>query len=312
VKKSAERRRDKLLLRASLERRDVLQELADGAEEQPPPRLPPTEATIIRDMTERRDRRVWLSLVETEDWKSLSDCKNYNEWVCDHEGLPYFTPMLSPKSPDVTYRVYQTVTTRTRMLWVYFHYKDVTDTQTMYTLYAGRDVRGQFDTMALARSTEYESACATIEVEQINAAYKTDAIGSCRVGRALTITTTQDIPSRTDKPDSFIKQDKSSWTPRRFTYGGRRFVWKEVEGDEIGETEDVLLEVKKESNPDSQTGKISDRTFDRPIACVTHPGHAAMQKVFTITIAGDVDPLFQEFILASAGAKEMVLMHGHS
>ncbi|KAF9044077.1 hypothetical protein BJ165DRAFT_180564 [Panaeolus papilionaceus] len=314
VKKSDERRRDKLLLRASLERRDVLQALADGLEEVPPPKLPPTESTIVRDMTDRRDRKIWLSLVETGDWTSIAECKRYHEWACDEHGIPFFTPMLSPQVPDAVYRVYQTVTNRSKMLWVYFHFKDVSDTQTMYTLYGGRDIKSQFDTLTLARSTEYESACAVIDVQHLEGSMKgSDVVGNARTGRTLTITTSQDIPTRTDTPDrALLKHHKSTWTPRRFSYGGRRFVWREVDGDEIGETEDLLFELKKEwLNADGQTGK--DRTFDRPIACVSRGGCTSTTlKAFTISISGDVDPLFQEFILASAGGKEMVMLHGHS
>ncbi|PPR04610.1 hypothetical protein CVT24_011738 [Panaeolus cyanescens] len=313
VKKSDERRRDKLLLRASLERRDILQSLADGLQEAPPPRLPPTESTIVRDMTERRDRKIWLSLVETGDWKSLAECKNYNEWVSDQHGVPFFTPMLSPEAPDVVYRVYQTMTTRGKMHWVYFHFKDVTDVQTMYTMYAGREGKAQFDTITLARSTEYESACAVIDVQHLEGSTKSDVVGNSRIGRTLTIATSQGIPTRSDTPDrALLKHHKSTWTPRRFSYGGRRFVWREVDGDEIGEIDDLLFELKREwVNEDGQMGK--DRTFDRPIASVTRGGCTSTTlKAFTISISGDVDPLFQEFILASAGGKEMVALHGHS
>ena len=95
------------------------------------------------------------------------------------------------------------------------------------------------------------------------------------IGRQLTHITSSPLPT-VDKPD---RTKHVKWEPRRMTWGGRNFVWKEGKG-----TLDMeLCEIKREwPQPGSKTGKMLDECFE-PI--VHSPGGCPLA-------AGGVHPDF--------------------
>jgi hypothetical protein len=212
------------------------------------------------------------------------------------------THLLSPSLPQVNYHVYVEKFTRFgKGLWLYFHIKD--DHKTMlYTISALKPARFQIPLVAMSRVAEYASNCATITVTPIKPRQTSAECG--KVGRTLTIQTgtSQAI---SDAPDRLEKD----WAPRRFTYGGRRFVWKK--GNEITNFVENLFEVQKEwPDPQSKTGKKLDQTFDRPL--VWGETKYAKEKICTIHMVGGLNQMFREFLLASQVTKQLISLYGHT
>ncbi|PVF94308.1 hypothetical protein CPB86DRAFT_50687 [Serendipita vermifera] len=118
-------------------------------------------------------------------------------------------------------------------------------------------------------------------------------------------TTTQVIPDRQGRLKSaygFLAT--SCWFPMRFTWGGKRFVWKEHK-DVIPEQR--LYEVKKEwPDPKSKTGKIVDETYERPLVIVKM-GYI----IGTFTVVGGLDQTFREYLIATFLAKLMIEREGN-
>lgn len=77
------------------------------------------------------------------------------------------------------------------------------------------------------------------------------------------------------------------------------------------ESAEALYEVKKEwPLPGSKTGKKGDECFTKKLAWTELK--MGMKKVAILHVAGGVDQVFREFILASWMTREMVMLMGSS
>lgn len=83
---------------------------------------------------------------------------------------------------------------------------------------------------------------------------------------------------------------EGGWTPRRFTYGGRKFVWKGPPRPSMYHIED-LYEVKQEAR---SGGK--EVLFERKL--VWGEWKATSGQVATINMVAGLDQMFREFLLA--------------
>ncbi|KAF8148077.1 hypothetical protein B0H34DRAFT_679996 [Crassisporium funariophilum] len=296
TKKSWERRYDKLRLRSSTERRGVLRLAAEGTG--PPPSRPlPSWDTIHRERADPSGA-IQLSLVEAGTWESLARAVVFHESVLDENGLPFLTPMLSPTLPDIEYHVYVETVRRGRFVWLYFHIKDGSKTQTMYTAVTGNFPRLQITSCSMSRASAYHEPCAKVQIGRVNPNLPG---GTVHVGRPITITTGLNT-TVVDKPD----QVERKWAPRRFTYGKRRFVWR---GNSKLLTQETLYEVKSETpGTGDRAMKTENEIFARPIAWLRFK--LGMEKVATIGMVGGLDQLFQEFILADAVTRTMIGVYG--
>lgn len=112
-----------------------------------------------------------------------------------------------------------------------------------------------------------------------------------------------------DTPD---RSPDAPWLPRQFTYGGRRFVWKE--GGEFLDGVQHLYEVRKEwADPASQAGKMLDETFERVLvrSAMRNTFTFGMDHVGTVSIAGGLGPeLFREYLVASLLTQRMICIFG--
>jgi hypothetical protein len=218
-------------------------------------------------------------------------------------GATFLTPLLTPSLPDTTYHVYQDLQRRSGGMWVYYHVKDDNKT-TLYTLAAFKRVRYQIPRIVMSRATECGSDCAVIDVTPIKP-HGDSAVVNGLVGRPMTIKTTTQTTIN-EKPDRLDKE----WTPRRFIYGNRRFVWKE----DLKSSSMVcqkLLEVEKEwPDPASKTGKILDQTNSRHLVFMKMK--MSMSKVCVITMVGGLDQMFREYLLASMVSQLMIQGQGHT
>lgn len=154
----------------------------------------------------------------------------FQDLELDDHKLPYLTPMLPKDAPEVVFHVYEEVMPRNKGTFYYVHVKDTTKSQILYSLYYLSPTRDPISECTLSRATEYHDVCNKVYVGNVGES----SVGV--IGKPLTITTGVGT-TRVDMPDR-----KKKWAPHRFTYGDRRFVWK----DKLVEKE-ILYEVKSES-----------------------------------------------------------------
>jgi hypothetical protein len=216
------------------------------------------------------------------------------------QNASFLTPLLRPSLPEVTYHVYDEKVIRVGYKWIYFHIKDSTKSQTLYTLSSCKRSRMQIPACTLARAGEYHSTCAHIIVFPVRP--RQYGWAGRMIGRPFSITTGTGTTVKV-VPDRF---ERVSWTPRRFSYGGRRFVWREMTGTSV----EALYEVKREwADPNSKTGKKLDETFERPL--MWGEGKIATHKICTIHMVGGLDQLFREFLLADLVTQRLIGLFGH-
>jgi hypothetical protein len=213
----------------------------------------------------------------------------------------FLTPRLSPSTPDTVYHIYfEKFIQYSGDAWINMHIKDASKTQILYTLTGYKRPLYQLPQCVMGRASGYYSTFARIGITPIKP-IPNPGLAS-QMGRPLTITsgTGTNVINAPDRPGR-------EWTPRRFTYGRRRFVWKD---GPKALTLDQLYEVKREWPVEgSKTGKIMDETFDRPLCW--GETKLSMSKLGTIHMAGGLDQFFQEFILASIVTKMTVQYFGH-
>ncbi|TFK62402.1 hypothetical protein BDN72DRAFT_392308 [Pluteus cervinus] len=204
----------------------------------------------------------------------------------------FFTPLLSPTLPGQTFHMYHEKETRVSgMPWHCLHIKDWCKSQTLYTMTWEKGLSPPIF-CDMFRASGCENICARITYDITNA----ESHKGCRMTiDGGTGTTVHTSPDRS-----------KGWSPRRFTFGDRRFVWRhngtEKDSGMLSSffKMDELYEVIREwPVPVSLTGKVGDEVFDRPLAW----GERTMLKygghVCTVQLAGGLDQLFREFILAN-------------
>ncbi|PVF92819.1 hypothetical protein CPB86DRAFT_790768, partial [Serendipita vermifera] len=303
VKKSEERRRAKLQQKVVTERLAALGPFVVGGEGEPPKPLPST-ATLRKEVEDPPAGTCFLSLVEAGSTPvmqvraGLPDQPDPNQL-----GTTFLTPLLATSLPDTTYHIYSETITRDKGGWAYFHAKDE-NKNTHYTL-AGYKLHGyQLPRVIFSRASEYAKDIAIIDIAAIDTREHLKSTAKI-VGRTMTILwgatgkTTQVIPDRQDTVNG--------WVPRRFIWGGKRFVWKEPKDAPF---EERLYEVKKEwPDPKSRTGKIADETHERPLVIVKK--NVFGSKIGTFTVVGGLDQTFREYLIATFLARSMVEKEGH-
>lgn len=113
----------------------------------------------------------------------------------------------------------------------------------------------------------------------------------------LKMSTTEDI-TVLEKPDRGAKT--KDWSPRRFTYGGRKFVWKmESDGGMWARMDwETLYEYSRAwPKEGSQTGKMEDEIVGDRLCWGEKGGGKGVEG--TIYFKGGLDQKFKEHCLAS-------------
>ena len=215
--------------------------------------------------------------------------------------IPYYTEGLDKKQPSTAFHVYvSTEMVLTTGRWYYFKIKDAAERQTLYVLQCLKRPRYQVAQTQLSRATEFTSPCVRTMVTPI-ASTGSSLDGS--VGRQLTHLTSAPLPV-VDKPD---RTKHVAWEPRRFTWGGRHFVWKKKA---MLETE--LYEVKREwPQPGSKTGKMLDECFE-PLVHAQSKFGIKKASVVTFKYGTGNDFFFRELVLASLLTSQFVMAFGHN
>lgn len=203
--------------------------------------------------------------------------------------VSYYSPRLDKTQPDVQFHLsvsrellFKFVLIR-RGIWYNFEVKDSKDGPTLYVLRGFRPHGYQITTTQLSRVTELASPCVRTLIEQV----KPDA--HFQKGRQLTHFTSSPWPV-VDKPEH------GEWEPRRFTWGGRQFVWR------LGrsEVEVELCEVKQEwPEPADVAGKIRRECFEPLLHAPKYMLSTQDSGVITFRFGCATDVLFRELVLAS-------------
>lgn len=214
----------------------------------------------------------------------------------------FYTPTLDSSLPTVIYNIHANMDQNPLKSthWCYVKIKDSTNTETLYICEALKQRRTQIPQIKFCRSSEYPAPRYITDVAPVT--HK----GLPQIhGRPLKHVSVYGgaVDERPDRDSGC-----SLWQPRRFTFGGRRFVWKADPARKKSGAE-VLYEVQSEWNvPGSKTGKTEDEVFERKLAWTTSDrviGHTCIEVV------GGMDKLFRECLFASQCAKAMIYRYGH-
>ncbi|KAH7076958.1 hypothetical protein BKA63DRAFT_594588 [Paraphoma chrysanthemicola] len=220
--------------------------------------------------------------------------------------IPYHS-MLDPNQSTTTYHLHRTrewTGSSGQRKYVYTA-REYSDKYALYMLETSHRGDSQVNAAEFYRVAEFPASCISILLSGIDkkristdsskdAAYKS---------RCIHIRGPFSQPVK-EYPD---RQQKIPWSPRRFTYGGRRFVWKA--GDPHDDTmPESLYEYQKDwAKPGSRTGKRCDDA--RPMTKLVWGEKKKQGKLdsYTIHFKGGMDQVFREILLASQMARHVCL-----
>lgn len=212
--------------------------------------------------------------------------------------IPYYT-MLDPSQPPITYHLHRTREWTTSGCRKYIYTaREYSDKYSLYMLEASHRGDNQVTAADFYRVAEYPQRCISVLLSSID---KRDAKSAYK-SRCIHLQGPFSTPIK-EYPD---RQQKIPWSPRRFTYGGRRFVWKpgDPHDDVMPET---LYEFQRDwAKAGSRSGKRNDDA--RPTKLVWgEKKRKGKVESYTIHFAGGVDQVFRELLLASQMARQVCL-----
>ncbi|KAF2132896.1 hypothetical protein P153DRAFT_283228 [Dothidotthia symphoricarpi CBS 119687] len=256
-----------------------------------------------------------------EDSESLSAIHNLLTWqasyssascipLCDElpcPDIPYHS-MLDPSRAPTTYHLHRTrewTGTSGYKKYVYTA-RDYSDKYALYMLETETSHRDHQPIAAdFFRVAEFPQPCISIllsssDQKQCTSQPSKDAgyKSRCIHIRGPFCQPIKEYPDR---------QRKIPWSPRRFTYGGRRFVWKssDAHDDTMIET---LYEFQRDwAKPGSRTGKRCDDA--RPMTKLVwgEKKRKGMVDSYKIHFMGGMDQVFREILLASQMVRQVCL-----
>ncbi|CAG8909301.1 unnamed protein product [Penicillium egyptiacum] len=214
----------------------------------------------------------------------------------DTSQIPFFSLTLSPSTPTVTYRITHSselVNLGRRSYW--FFVKDSTNTHVLYALQFVWSNEEPIVSTVLRRAGEFlpDIGATSVRLQKTKG-------GSFR----LMTRTIPDMGTITEIPDG--EMQRKNWSPRRFEYGGRNFVWKSAAAEgkkeggmfgSFGFAWETLYETKRVwAKSGSRTGKMEDEIVG-PRLCWGEKkgGNGADHSVHMV---GGLDIYFREHLLA--------------
>ncbi|KAL4928482.1 uncharacterized protein BDV17DRAFT_97583 [Aspergillus undulatus] len=215
--------------------------------------------------------------------------------------IPFFASTLPPSAEVMTYRLSHSsdlVDMGVRSHWWFV--KDATNTHVLYAAQAVWSQDVPIVEVILRRAGEFLP-----EMGAVNIRIRKTKGGSFRL---ITSTIPADCGQIVEIPDG--EEQRKDWSPRRFSYGGRSFVWKSGRAD--GKPADggvfssfgweTLYETKRVwAKNESRTGKMEDETVGSKF-CWGEKGGVNGAK-HSIYMAGGLDLQFREHLLASQLAR---------
>lgn len=218
--------------------------------------------------------------------------------AADSTQIPFFSLSLPATAEPLIYRITQDsefVELGARSYWYFV--KDSTNAHVLYALQAVWSDQVPITEAVLRRSGEFLPQVGAVGVQ-----IRKTAGGSFR----LVTSTVPDIGKIIEIPDRETKS--KDWSPRRFQYGGRNFVWKSGRTDGKSKSADgglfrpfaweALYETRRVwAKNGSQTGKMEDETVG-PCLCWGEKGgqNGAAHSIF---MNPGLDLHFREHLLAA-------------
>lgn len=219
---------------------------------------------------------------------------------------PYHS-MLDPSQPTTTYHLHRTrewTGSSGQRKYIYTA-REYSDKYALYMLETSHRGDSQVNAADFFRVAEFPVPCISIMLSGIDkkristdsskdAAYKS---------RCMHLKGPFSQPIK-EYPD---RQQKIPWSPRRFTYGGRRFVWKAGDPDDDTMPETLYEYQKDWAKPGSRTGKRCDDA--KPMTKLVWGEKKKQGKLdsYTIHFKGGMDQVFRELLLASQMARQVCL-----
>ncbi|KAF4765103.1 hypothetical protein N7455_004893 [Penicillium solitum] len=214
----------------------------------------------------------------------------------DTSQRPFFSLTLSPDAPTVTYRITHSselVSLGMRSYW--FFVKDATNTHVLYALQFVWSNEAPIVETVLRRAGEFLPQIGATSVRL----QKTKG-GTFR----MMTRTIPDMGTITEIPDG--EMQRKDWSPRRFEYGGRNFVWKSAAAEgkkeggmfgSFGIAWETLYETKRVwAKSGSRTGKMEDEIVGSRLCWGEKKGGNGADH--SIHMVGGLDQYFREHLLA--------------
>ncbi|KAI8940175.1 hypothetical protein NX059_003882 [Plenodomus lindquistii] len=243
-------------------------------------------------------------------WQSTYSPASYTP-LFDLDELPStdtpYHSLLDPSQATTTYHLHRTREWTPPGSTGYRKYiysaRDYSDKYSLYMLEAMHRDDSQVNAAEFFRVAEFPVPCISILLSGIDkqrgnssskdAAYKSRCIHL----RGPFSQAIKEYPDR---------QQKIPWSPRRFTYGGRRFVWKQGDPHDDAMPETLYEYQKDWAKPGSRTGKRCD---DAKMIKLVWGEKRRKGKVdsYTIHFKGGMDQVFREILLASQMSRQVCL-----
>ncbi|KAJ5356360.1 hypothetical protein N7517_010969 [Penicillium concentricum] len=271
--------------------------------------LPPTILDAMEEL-EDEDGKTW-SLTQIrrdlntfrggDPGKSTKDISTAPDHIrpflnTDTSQRPFFSLTLSPSAPTITYRITHSselVSLGMRSYW--FFVKDSTNTHVVYALQFVWSNEVPIVETVLRRAGEFLPQIGATSVK----------LQKMKGGTFRMITRTiPDMGAITEIPDG--EMQRKDWSPRRFEYGGRNFVWKSAAAEgkkesgmfgSFGIPWETLYETKRVwAKSGSRTGKMEDEIVGPKLCWGEKKGGNGADH--SIHMVGGLDLYFREHLLA--------------
>ena len=255
---------------------------------------------------------TWQQIHKLLTWQSSSPISVTPPYSPLYDELPSpdipYHSMLDPYQAPTTYHLHRTRewTGLSGSHNYIYTAREHSDKYAMYMLEAMHRGDNQIDVADFFRVSEYPKTCihillSGIEKQRLYTSSKDAAYKSRCIHLDAKDAFAQSVKEYPDR------QQKIPWSPRRFTYGGRRFVWKsgDSKDDSMPET---LYEFRKDwAKPGSRTGKRCDDAQTMTKLVWGEKKRSGKVDSYTIHFAGGMDQVFREILLASQMARQICL-----
>lgn len=225
-------------------------------------------------------------------WQGRGSSSGANTMTDSKEKPLPLSAALDASLPPIKYRISHS----SELVWVgarshWMFVKDETNTHSFWAMQAVWSDEVPITDALLRRAGELIPGAGAIHV-----GIRKTRGGSFKLEmESLTTGKTTEIPDRGGP----IKD----WSPRRFEYGGRKFVWKDEKPGKFGKSHwETLYETKRVwPKEGSKTGKKEDETEEQKLFWGVN--HGGIHADHTLYFAAGIDQGFREHVLASQLAR---------
>jgi hypothetical protein len=179
---------------------------------------------------------------------------------------------------------------------------DASNQHQLYILEAHAPPNKQHGYLGFHRAAEYNVLCIRITPAQVKPRDFPEGASGLK-GRTLTMKHENLLRDVVEAPDRI---ERVPWGPRRFTYGGRRFVWKAASKSDDIRPKTLYEYTKAWPKAGSKTGKKDDDAMAKPLFWESK----RVSKGWVVSCIGGLDEVFKEILFASQMAKLACMVRG--